>query len=108
MWDELDRKTQEVVIPTKPKVNLSAKYHKADETQEIVVDEQGGKFIFTDQFIYLGFMLTFLLDNTIDVKHRITKASKAMGTLRHVWMAKEIPLYSKVKLYEAILINLLL
>ena len=81
IWDELDRKTQEVAIPTKHKVNLSAKYHEADKTQEIVVDEWGGKFIFTDQFIYLGFMLTFLLDNTIDVKHRIAKASKAMGTL---------------------------
>ena len=76
--------SQEVVTQTKPKVNLHAKYKEVEETQEIIVDDRGERFEFTDQFTYLGSTLTFLLDNTINIRCRITKALKVMGALRTI------------------------
>jgi len=60
------------------------------------------------QFVYLGSTLIFLLDDTVGVKCRILKALKAMGALKSIWEAKEVPLIAKRKLYKAIPVNLIL
>ena len=35
------------------KINLSAKYREEEETREVIVDKNGGKFEFTTQFCVL-------------------------------------------------------
>ena len=89
-------------------INLESKYREAEETRDIIVNANRGKFEFTIKFVYLGSTLTFLLDDTIDIKCRISKASKAMGTLKSIWEAKDVLLMAKRKLYEEILVNLTL
>ena len=37
--------------------------------------------VFTNNFCYLGSILDFLLDNTSDIKLRMSKAEKAIGAL---------------------------
>ena len=61
-------------------VNLEDAYKDAPKTVDIIVNEI--KFIpFVPNFYYLGSVIDFLIDDTTDVKSRITKASKAMGAL---------------------------
>ena len=101
--------TSSTVITAKPtlSVNLAEKHVNAPEKKEISMDNKGGMFEFTTSFTCLGSALTFLLDDTIDVKCRMSKAPKVMGALKDVWDAREVPLSSKVKLHQAIPINLL-
>ena len=56
-------------------------------------------------FCYLGSILDFLLDDTIDVDIRIGKANKVLGALNFIWDAKEVKLHDKIKLFLAILVN---
>ena len=104
----VDETSIDITISTKTHIDLEKKYIEADETKDIIVDERGGCFEFNTQFTYLGSIVTFLLDDMVDVKYRIIKASKAMGVLKTIWEAKEVLLESKIKLYEAIPVNLLL
>ena len=89
-------------------MNLETKYDNALETKDIVVDKKGGIFSFTKAFLYLGSNIDFLINDTMDVKNRISKANKSMGALKFVWDAVEVPLITKIKLYQAILMNLML
>ena len=88
-----------LVIRKKKVVNLETKYDNALETKDIVVDEKGGIFSFTKAFLYLGSNIDFLIDDTTDVKNRISKANKSMDILKFIWDAVEVPLDTKIKLY---------
>ena len=56
----------------------------------------------------IGSTLNFIMDDTEDVKNRINKVTKSMGAFNVIWEAREIPLKSKIKLHEAMLMDLLL
>ena len=98
----------DVDVRTKRFVDLKIKYTEAPETRDIIVDERGGTLSFTNEFLYLGSSIDFLIDDTTDVKNRISKASKSMGALKFIWDAVEVPLPTKIKLYQAIPMNLML
>ena len=53
-------------------------------------------------------MIDFLLDDTTDVKNRISSANKALGALSFIWDLAEVALETKIHLYLAIPINLVL
>jgi len=97
-----------VEVITKKVVDLRIKYSEAPETRDITVDERGGTLSFTMEFLYLGSNIDFLIDDTTDVKNRISKASKSMGALKFIWDAVEVPLSTKIKLYQTIPMNLML
>ena len=97
-----------VEVKKKRIVDLKAKYSEAPETNDIIVDERGGTLSFTNEFLYLGSNIDFLIDDTTDVRNRISKASKSMGALKFIWDAVEVPLSTKIKLYQAIPMNLML
>ena len=44
----------------------------------------------------------------VDAYYRNSKVSKIIEALKLVWNAKKVPLHSKIKLYEAVLNNLVL
>lgn len=73
-------------------VDLDIKYNEAPETDAISINGKGGSFEFTKKFSYLGSTLTFMIDDSIDVKYMIIKAVKEMGVLRFIWSALEIPI----------------
>ena len=88
-----------VEVIMKKVADLRIKYSEAPETRDIAVDERGGTLSFTKEFLYLGSNIDFLIDDTTDVKNRISKASKAMGALKFIWDAVEVPLSTKIKLH---------
>ena len=53
-------------------------------------------------------MMMFFIDDTEDVKNRINKASKSIGMLKFTWNSKDIPIDTKIKLHETMLLNSLL
>ena len=83
-------------------------YKKSPETQNITIDDNDGFISFTPSFKYLGSMIDFLLDDSTDVKHRINAASKALGALKFIWDSPETSLETKIRLYQAIPVNLVL
>ena len=103
-----DSPSDTVVIRKKKSMNLETKYDNAPETEDIAVDERGGVFSFTKAFLHLGSKIDFLIDDTTDVKNRISKANKSMGALKFIWDALEVPLTTKIKLHQATPMNLML
>ena len=79
--DVVNIESIEISILKKSNVNLEVKYNKAVETRLVIVDEKGRKFEFNTQFTYLVSILTFLMDDIVDIRYRITKAIKVMGVL---------------------------
>ena len=73
----------------------------------MIVNNEGGAVKFYNEFTCLGSIINFLLDNTVDVESRVPKASKSMGSLRFIWEDHNMMLPIKVKLYDAMLLNLL-
>ena len=63
---------------------------------------------FTSDFCYLGTMIYFILDDTLDVKARIVKATIAVCALNIVWKTNLISLETSKKFYLAIPLNLAL
>ena len=51
------------------------------------------------QFCYPGSEIDFLLDDTNEIKVRINKTNKAMGSLKFIWNVKHVALESNVKLF---------
>ena len=43
-----------------------------------------------------------MLNNAADVKNRINKSKKAMGSLKCAWDTKEVPIDTKIKMCQAI------
>ena len=84
------------------------KCNLAIETQEVVVDKKGGMFLFTKAFLCLGSNVDFLIDDIMDIKNRISKASKAIGALIFVQDTVEVLITIKIRLCEAIPMNLIL
>ena len=58
--------------------------------------------------MHLGANADFLIDDTTDVRCRITKATKAKLELKFSRESREVPLCKKIKLYEETLMNLIL
>ena len=73
-------------------------------------DFQVGKGVmhFDESFRYLGSMLHKTLTDQVDVDSRIKAAGAAFGALKDRLGGKTIPLSSKSKLYEAVVIGILL
>ena len=57
--------------------------------------------------MYLGYSIEFFINNSAYISNWITKASKVIDILKFEWEAK-ILIEIKIKLYQVILINLLL
>ena len=64
--------------------SLLEKYRNSQETQRFKVDNDDGFISFASTFKYLGSLIDFLLDNSTNVKHRISSASKALGALSFI------------------------
>ena len=73
-----------------------------------MINNNEGFITFTSIFKYLGSMIDFLLDDSTDIKNRITNANKAIRALSFIWDSAEILIETKIQLYLAILINLVL
>ena len=53
-------------------------------------------------------MIDFLLNDSTDVRNRVKSANKAIGALSFIWDSNKTLLETKIYLYLAILINLVL
>lgn len=96
-----------LTCPNYSEVKLEEAYKAAPETADIVINSNE-TIPFVSNFCYLDSMINFLLNNTTDIKSRITKASKAARDLGFVWKSSQISLETKVKLFLAIPVNLAL
>ena len=59
-------------------------YHIAPETQQYSIDSDNGFILFNPTFKYLRSLIYFLLDDSTDMKNRISSASKALGALSFI------------------------
>ena len=82
--------------------------NESPETDDAIVDDEGGVVKFNNRFSCLGSAINFVLDDTIDAWSRVTNASKAIGALCFVWEDVNMPLTIKVKSHNAIPVKLLL
>ena len=97
----LDFNYDEVVKTSRQKrVNFDSTHENASETAKVFLDAKGGTFNFAKKFVHLENNVDFLIDDTTDVRCRMTKAKKLMGTLKFAWEAREAPLHTKLKIYE--------
>ena len=76
--------------------------------QRLTINNNNGFILFATEFKYLGSCINFLLDNTIDIKIRIKKVTKAISTLSFVWDFTLVVPKTKVNSYLAISVNLTL
>ena len=65
-------------------VNLDIKYGTANKIKDVTVDERGGVFLFTKDFLYLGSNIDFLINNMTAIRNRISKAYKAIEALKFI------------------------
>ena len=81
---------------------------KALYTESVIV-VNGEKLTVEEKFIYLDSTLSHFVSIDKEVFYRIARASSAFGTLRKkVWKRKEISLLTKLKVYIAIILPILL
>ena len=92
----------------KKRVNIEDAHDKAVEICDVSADAKGGNVAFTKNFVCLGSNVDFMLDETVDVKNRISKAVESMGALKCSYDAKKVPLITKINLYHAISMSLVL
>ena len=104
---EAPTQTEELVPQKKEVFDLQLLYDTADETKPILLRDDC-KIIFKKEFKYLGSWVSFQLTDQVDIKARISKASKALGALTFFWKLQMVDLRTKVLLYKAIPLNLLL
>jgi len=97
-----------ITLRQSSQVNLDSIYENSVETKTIILDEHNNHIHFVKEFKYLGTIINYMLDDTIDIKHRITQASKAVGALNSLWNSQAVSIETKVKMYLAIPVNLLL
>ena len=103
----LDGNALHLTRPSQMTINLTDAYEYAPETAVIIINERE-TIPFTINFCYLGPVIDFLIDDTTDMKSRVSKASKAMGALVFIWKTPQICLDTKIKLFLAIPVNLAL
>ena len=72
----------------------------------MIVDDEGCLVKFINKFTYLGSIINFALDDTVDVESRVSKTRKSMEALRFIWEDESMPLIIKVKLCNAMPLNL--
>ena len=60
------------------------------------------------EFVYLGGVITEDADSTKDIKKRIGLASAMFGKLRKLWRSSNISIRTKTRLYEALVVPVLL
>jgi hypothetical protein len=79
-----------------------------DDVDTYQFDVQDDFVQFTQQFRYLGSVISFHLSDTADINARLSQATKAMGALRNYFRCNEVSLHAKRLIYLAIPINLCL
>ena len=88
------------------KIILNRCYDKSKYTEDIIGDF--GFISFTKELTYLGFIVSYDLDDYADITSRIKKASQAMGAITFFWDLNYVDIGAKVLIYLAIPVNLLL
>ena len=88
------------------KIILNRCYDKSKYTEDIIGDF--GLISFTKELTYLGFIVSYNLDDYADITSRIKKASQAMGAITSFWDLNYVDIGAKVLIYLAIPVNLLL
>ena len=88
-------------------------YPTEDETSPFTVDDEGGIVTFTDNFRYLGCVLSSDLTDDLDIRQRIRSAAAAMGQLKQTLFCSRFSLRAlddrtKGKLYETLVLGILL
>lgn len=76
--------------------NLGNMREKADKTRDISISNDRC-ISFAQELTCFSSAMSFLLDDTEDVKIRIKKASKSMGALDFTWSIEDSPIETKVK-----------
>ena len=76
--------------------------------EAIEIKLEGEKLEQVTEFVYLGGLITEDAKCTKDVKRRIGLASAMFGQLRKIWKSKSITIRTKKKLYETLVIPVLL
>ena len=97
---EKKSKTECVLFPA-----FESEYEDKDTS---IFEVNDGFVQFTKQFKYLGSIISFNLNDSIDIDARISQASKAMGALRNFFKCDKVSLYAKRLIYLAIPVNLCL
>ena len=72
------------------------------------VNDDSGVVQFNNRFTHFGSIFNFLLDDSVDTVGRVFKAIKYMGALCFIWYDDNMPLSIKMKLHNAMSLNLLL
>ena len=73
--------------------DLFETHKKSPETKPLELNEEIKEHVpFESSFCYLGSIMDFMLVNTPDIECRMSKASKAMGSLSFIWNTDEEPL----------------
>ena len=79
----------------------------ASDTADIMLNDNEF-FGFCTKFKYLGTYFANSLDDSTDIRNRISKASGAFATMKRVLQSMEIPEPTRVRAYEATVLNILL
>ena len=87
------------------KIILNRCYDKSKYTEDIIGDF--GFISFTKEFTYLGYIVSYDLDDYADITSRIRKASQAIVALIFFWDSDHVDIGAKVLIYLAIQANLL-
>ena len=100
--DKGDDNSAQVMKTSKLTVNIDSKHSNAVET------EKGRQFELMGKSTCLGSTIIFLMDDMVDARQTTMKTTKSMFVLKIRQDAREVHLSSKIKLHEAIPLNLLL
>ena len=96
---------------SKTEVLFIPKRDESSNTADLspIILSDGTQITFTQQFTYLGSIITSDLSDDVDINHRISKANQAFGSLRSlIFCNPYLPLKIKRYFYVAITVNLLL
>ena len=102
-------KTEAMYFPSKQLKDIPADELAANKADFDLTCEGGGCISFTDEFRYLGSLISCDLTDNSDIQQRIGLASKAFGSLRkEIFCNQSLKEVTRVRLFTAIVINLLL
>ena len=85
------------------KAKIEKSCSEEPETDDMIVDDEGGAVKSNEKLTHSGSIISFVLDDTVDVDSRVSNYSKSMGTLRFIWNNNNVTLITKVKLHNATL-----
>jgi hypothetical protein len=69
-----------------------------DDVDTYQFDVQDDFVQFTQQFRYLGSVISFHLSDTADINARLSQATKAMGALRNYFRCNKVSLHAFINL----------